>query len=104
MHPTNISAEALLSENRKIQRRPPRIQIHKENWGNKIKSFHIEKSSSSRFVTAGNIGGVPKRVVTKKWELKVSLEGKDYLWPVPGSVFYAKKEADELIGKINMLL
>ena len=84
--------------------RPSKKKMLKEEWAGKIVKFHMVKTKNSRMITGRGPGGVPRRVVDTSYELQVSLSGRDYLWPVPGSVFFSKKDANAVLNQVNYLL
>lgn len=64
-----------------------------EDWANRIKKFEIMK-------TVHRSG----KGTYALFELKVWLTGSEYSWPVPGSVFYSKKDAENVLSQANKLL
>jgi len=85
-------------------KRSSQKKIHKEEWAGRIQEFIITSSTEKKLNVLVKVGGVPQRVRTKKWVLQVALDGSKFSWPVPGSVFYSKKDARAVSGVVATLL
>lgn len=83
--------------------RPSIKKIQKIEWANKIIKFQVRTSSNSK-LSKGKMGVAPKLVKERRWELHAKLEGSDFYYAVPGSVFYSRKDAGKVIRQIKHLL